>query len=53
MNESLSQELLSLGISSTLVLDSAVGYLMERVDAAVVGAEGVMETGGVINKVQI
>ncbi|TKR77030.1 hypothetical protein L596_018080 [Steinernema carpocapsae] len=39
------------GIASTLVLDSAVGYLMEAVDCVVVGAEGVMETGGIINKI--
>lgn len=41
-----------MGINSTLVLDSAVGYLMERMDAVIVGAEGVMETGGIINKVR-
>lgn len=63
------------GIKATLILDSAVGYmvfvvffdpsgrsisdkqlrlsyLMERIDMVVVGAEGVMETGGIINKVQ-
>ncbi|KHJ88530.1 initiation factor, subunit 2 family protein [Oesophagostomum dentatum] len=39
------------GIKTTLILDSAVGYLMERIDMVVVGAEGVMETGGIINKV--
>ncbi|VDM80988.1 unnamed protein product [Strongylus vulgaris] len=39
------------GIKATLILDSAVGYLMERIDMVVVGAEGVMETGGIINKV--
>jgi translation initiation factor eIF-2B subunit alpha len=38
-------------IPTTLVLDSAVGYLMERVDAVLLGAEGVMETGGIINKI--
>lgn len=39
------------GLKTTLVLDSAVGYLMERIDMVVVGAEGVMETGGIINKI--
>ncbi|EYB90647.1 hypothetical protein Y032_0217g2407 [Ancylostoma ceylanicum] len=39
------------GIKATLILDSAVGYLMERIDMVVVGAEGVMETGGIINKI--
>uniref|UniRef100_A0A0K0DVB9 Translation initiation factor eIF2B subunit alpha n=1 Tax=Strongyloides stercoralis TaxID=6248 RepID=A0A0K0DVB9_STRER len=35
----------------TLILDSAVGYLMESIDIVLVGAEGVMETGGIINKI--
>ncbi|KAK0416242.1 hypothetical protein QR680_012369 [Steinernema hermaphroditum] len=39
------------GIPSILILDSAVGYLMESVDMVLVGAEGVMETGGIINKI--
>ncbi|PAV85927.1 hypothetical protein WR25_00946 [Diploscapter pachys] len=39
------------GLTATLVLDSAVGYLMERIDMVAVGAEGVMETGGIINKI--
>ncbi|CAJ0599758.1 unnamed protein product [Cylicocyclus nassatus] len=39
------------GIKATLILDSAVGYMMERIDMVVVGAEGVMETGGIINKI--
>uniref|UniRef100_A0A0N4Z256 EIF-2B GDP-GTP exchange factor subunit alpha n=1 Tax=Parastrongyloides trichosuri TaxID=131310 RepID=A0A0N4Z256_PARTI len=38
-------------ISCTLILDSAVGYLMELIDIVLVGAEGVMETGGIINKI--
>jgi len=39
------------GIPTTVVLDSAMAYVMERVDLVVVGAEGVMENGGIINKV--
>ncbi|CAJ0941953.1 unnamed protein product, partial [Mesorhabditis belari] len=39
------------GIHSTLVLDAAVGYVMERMDMCFLGAEGVMETGGIINKI--
>ncbi|VDN05407.1 unnamed protein product [Thelazia callipaeda] len=39
------------GIQCTLILDSAVGYIMETVDLVIVGAEGVMETGGIINKI--
>ncbi|XP_064392535.1 translation initiation factor eIF2B subunit alpha-like [Halichondria panicea] len=38
-------------IPSKLVLDSAVGFLMEKVDVVVVGAEGVAESGGIINKI--
>jgi len=39
------------GIPTTVVLDSAMAYVMERVDLVIVGAEGVMENGGIINKV--
>lgn len=39
------------GIPSTLVLDSAIGYVMEQVDFVMVGAEGVVESGGIVNKV--
>lgn len=38
-------------IPCTLILDSAVGYIMERVDMVMVGAECVVESGGIINKV--
>uniref|UniRef100_A0A7S2EC59 Translation initiation factor eIF2B subunit alpha n=1 Tax=Trieres chinensis TaxID=1514140 RepID=A0A7S2EC59_TRICV len=38
------------GIPTTVVLDSAMGYVMERADMVVVGAEGVVENGGVVNK---
>jgi len=34
-----------------VVLDSAMAYVMERVDLVIVGAEGVVENGGIINKV--
>jgi translation initiation factor eIF-2B subunit alpha len=39
-----------LKVPVTVVLDSGVGYVMERVDMVLVGAEGVVESGGVINK---
>eukprot|EP00124_Ichthyophonus_hoferi_P002444 Ihof_evm4s167 gene=Ihof_evmTU4s167 len=39
------------GIPVTMVVDAAVGAVMERVDLVVVGAEGIVENGGVINKV--
>lgn len=39
------------GIPCTVVLDSAMGYVMEKVDIVIVGAEGVVENGGIVNKV--
>jgi len=45
------EALRSHGIQSTLILDSAVAYLMSRINLVVFGAEGVMETGGIINKI--
>ncbi|ORX95753.1 alpha subunit of the translation initiation factor eif2b [Basidiobolus meristosporus CBS 931.73] len=39
------------GVPTTVILDSAVGYIMEKVDAVIVGAEGVVENGGVINQI--
>jgi len=39
------------GIPTTMVLDSAMGYVMERhVDLVIVGAEGVVENGGIVNR---
>ena len=38
------------GIPTTVVLESAVGYVMERSDLVVVGAEGMVENGGIVNK---
>lgn len=39
------------GIPTTVVLDSAMGYIMERVDMVLVGADCVVENGGIVNKV--
>lgn len=39
------------GIPTTVVLDSAMGYIMERIDLVICGAEGVVENGGTVNKV--
>jgi len=44
-------ELLSVGIPCKLILDSAVGWAMSTVDLVLIGAEGVAESGGVINKI--
>ena len=37
-------------IPTTVVLDSAMGYVMESVDVVLVGAEAVVENGGFVNK---
>lgn len=39
------------GIPTRVILDAAVGAFMEEVDLCLVGAEGVMENGGIVNKV--
>lgn len=39
------------GIPCRAVLDSAVGYIMDKIDMVFVGAEGVVENGGIVNKV--
>ncbi|XP_064620527.1 translation initiation factor eIF2B subunit alpha-like [Lineus longissimus] len=44
-------EVTALGIPATLILDAAVGYIMENVDLVLIGAEGVVESGGIINKI--
>ena len=44
-------ELLKAGIPVTLILDSAVAYSMDQADLVLVGAEGVAESGGIINKI--
>ncbi|TNN27978.1 Translation initiation factor eIF-2B subunit alpha [Liparis tanakae] len=41
----------NLNVPVTVVLDAAVGYVLEKVDLVIVGAEGVVESGGIINKV--
>jgi translation initiation factor eIF-2B subunit alpha len=37
-------------IPTTVVLDSAIGYVMESVDIVLTGAEAVVENGGCVNK---
>ncbi|KAJ2718679.1 translation initiation factor eIF-2B subunit alpha [Coemansia sp. Benny D115] len=45
------KELQQLGVPCEIILDAAVGYIMEKVDMVLVGAEGVVESGGLINKI--
>lgn len=47
----MAEKLRSLNIPVTIVLDASVGYIMEKVDLVIVGAEGVVESGGIINKI--
>ncbi|CAG8445088.1 7772_t:CDS:10 [Dentiscutata erythropus] len=39
------------GIPATVIYDTAVGYIIDKVDAVFVGAEGVVENGGLINAI--
>lgn len=45
------ERLIEAGIPVTVILDSAAGYFMERVDIVLLGAEGVVESGGIVNKI--
>ncbi|XP_052866550.1 translation initiation factor eIF-2B subunit alpha [Anopheles cruzii] len=47
----MADELEKAGIDCTIILDTAVGYVMETVDMVLVGAEGVVESGGIINRI--
>lgn len=47
MQESLKEH----GIECNLILDAAVGFFMEKVDMVLVGADGIVENGGIINKI--
>ena len=51
VSERMAKDLHAVGIPCTVILDAAVGYIMERVNAVMLGAEGVCENGGIINKV--
>ncbi|GAV86553.1 IF-2B domain-containing protein [Cephalotus follicularis] len=45
----LSNELAKLDVPVKLLIDSAVAYTMDEVDMVLVGADGVVESGGIIN----
>lgn len=45
------EELKSINVDCTLILDASIGYIMETIDFVLVGAEGVMESGGIINRI--
>lgn len=44
-------ELTAAGISTTVICDSAAAYIGEKIDFVLVGAEGICESGGVLNAV--
>uniref|UniRef100_UPI00358F849D translation initiation factor eIF2B subunit alpha isoform X2 n=1 Tax=Myxine glutinosa TaxID=7769 RepID=UPI00358F849D len=47
----MAEKLRELDVPVTIILDAAVGYVMEQVDLVIVGAEGVVESGGILNKI--
>lgn len=49
--EMMAKHLREKGVPVTLIVDSAVGYVIHKVDKVLVGAEGVAESGGIINHV--
>ncbi|KAK2489644.1 hypothetical protein MC885_017466 [Smutsia gigantea] len=49
--QKMAKALCHLNVPVTVVLDAAIGYIMEKVDLVIVGAEGVVENGGIINKI--
>lgn len=44
-------ELTKIGVPCTLICDSAVARFMEDIDLVLFGAEAVMESGGIVNKI--
>ncbi|KAH3663442.1 hypothetical protein WICMUC_005968 [Wickerhamomyces mucosus] len=49
--EAMAKILRSHNIPVSVIVDSAVGYVINKVDKVLVGAEGVAESGGIINHV--
>ena len=45
------QTLSNLGISVKLITDNCMAYALEKTDIVLVGAESVVENGGIINRV--
>nr|GAT58708.1 translation initiation factor eIF-2B subunit alpha [Mycena chlorophos] len=45
------EALTAAGISCTVVLDSAVSYIIDKIDFVLVGSEAVVESGGLVNAV--
>uniref|UniRef100_A0A674PG35 Translation initiation factor eIF2B subunit alpha n=1 Tax=Takifugu rubripes TaxID=31033 RepID=A0A674PG35_TAKRU len=49
--QQMAEALRKLNVPVTVVLDAAIGCVLEKVDLVIVGAEGVVESGGIINKI--
>ena len=47
----MANDLEKIGINCTVILDASMGSIMEKVDFVLLGAEGVVESGGIINKI--
>ncbi|PVU91337.1 hypothetical protein BB561_004443, partial [Smittium simulii] len=45
------KELKELGIPCRIILDASIGYYIAKVDLILLGAEGVVENGGLVNKI--
>ncbi len=45
------QELLNLGVKTTMIVDSAVRFFMNKVDLVMVGADAITSEGNIINKI--
>ena len=45
------QELRRAGINAHVILDASVGFFLGQCDMVFVGAEGVVENGGLVNQV--
>lgn len=45
------EEMLKLGVKTTLIVDSAARHFMNQVDLAIVGADAVTSEGNIINKI--
>lgn len=45
----MSNELAKLDVPVKLLIDSAVAYSMAEVDMVLIGADGVVESGGIVN----
>eukprot|EP00047_Mylnosiga_fluctuans_P010376 m.15983 g.15983 ORF g.15983 m.15983 type:complete len:273 (-) comp3086_c0_seq1:55-873(-) len=51
LGQMMAESLRAEGIPVTIIADAAVGYVIERVDMVMVGAEAVVESGGIVNTI--